>query len=100
MESGRVDDCLHDASVGEMPTLYVRNVPTKVYRRLQVRARRNGRSLNAEALDILSAAAAREPRETAIVDRLREIAREIDLPPHAPKPEELIREDRERDDRS
>jgi plasmid stability protein len=82
-----------------MPTLYVRNVPTNVYRRLQARARRNSRSLNAEALDILSAAAAREPDETAIVERLREIAREIDLPPDAPKPEELIRQDRDRDDR-
>ena len=82
-----------------MPTLYVRNVPTGVYRSLQRRARRNSRSLNAEALDILSTAAAREPREAAIVDRLREIAREIDLPPDAPKPEELIRQDRERDDR-
>jgi plasmid stability protein len=82
-----------------MPTLYVRNVPTNVYRRLQARARRNSRSLNAESLDILSAAAAREPRETAIVDRLREIAREIDLPPDAPKPEKLVRQDRERDDR-
>ena len=82
-----------------MPTLYVRNVPTNVYRRLQARARRNSRSLNTEALDILSAAAARQPHETAIVDRLREIAREIDLPPDAPKPEELIRQDRERDDR-
>jgi plasmid stability protein len=82
-----------------MPTLYVRNVPAKVYRSLQSRARRKGRSLNAEALDILSAAAAREPHETAIVDRLREIAREIDLPPDAPNPEELIRQDRDRDDR-
>jgi len=82
-----------------MPTLYVRNVPNDVYRHLQDRARRNSRSLNAEALDILSAAAAREPRETAIVDRLREIAREIHLPVDAPKPEEVIRKDRERDDR-
>ena len=83
----------------EMPTLYVRNVPNDVYRRLQDRARRNSHSLNAEAFDILSVATAREPSETAIVDRLREIAREIDLPPDAPKPEELIRQDRERDDR-
>ena len=99
MESGRADDCLHSASVRPVPTLYVRNVPRDVYRRLQDRARRNSRSLNAEALDILSAAAAPEPSETAIVDRLREIAREIDLRPDAPKPEELIRQDRERDDR-
>jgi antitoxin FitA len=82
-----------------MPTLYVRNVPNDVYRRLQARARRNSRSLNAEALNILSAAAAREPHEIAIVERLREIAREIDLPPDAPNPEELIRQDRDRDDR-
>jgi antitoxin FitA len=83
------------ASVG-MATLYVRNVPTDVYRRLRVRARDNGRSINAEALDILTAAAARTRRETPIVDRLREIAREINLPPDAPRPEDLIRADRER----
>jgi plasmid stability protein len=82
-----------------MLTLYLRNVPTDVYRRLQDRARRNSRSLNAEALDMLTAAAARVPGETAIVDRLREMAREINLPPDVPKPEELIRQDRERDDR-
>jgi hypothetical protein len=61
--------------------------------------RAGAKASNAEALDILSAAAAREPRETAIVDHLREIAREINVPPDAPKPEELIRQDRERDDR-
>ena len=79
-----------------MATLYVRNVPPDVYRRLRVRARENGRSVNAEALEILAAAAARTRREKPIVDRLREIAREINLPPDAPRPEDLIRADRER----
>jgi len=79
-----------------MATLYVRNVPLDVYRRLRARARENGRSVNAEALEILAAAAARTRREKPIVDRLREIAREINLPPDAPRPEDLIRADRER----
>jgi plasmid stability protein len=80
----------------EMATLYVRNVPPDVYRRLRSRARENGRSINAEALEILTAAAALNRREKPIVDRLREIAREINLPPDAPRPEDLIRADRER----
>jgi plasmid stability protein len=78
-----------------MATLYVRNVPHDVYRRLQARARHNGRSVNAEALEILAAATAREQRETPITDRLAEIAREINLPADAPKPEDLIRADRD-----
>ena len=80
----------------EMATLYVRNVPPEVYRRIRARARDNGRSINAEAVDILTVAAARTRRETPIVERLREIAREINLPPDAPRPEDLIRADRER----
>ena len=82
-----------------MPTLYVRNVPAHVYAGLQRLAREHGRSLNAEALGILAAAAERERHATQVVERLREIAREIKLPPDAPKPEDLIRKDRERDER-
>jgi plasmid stability protein len=75
--------------------LYVRNVPQGVYRSLRERARENGRSINAEALEILIAAADRARRERPITDRLREIAREINLPADAPKPEDLIRADRD-----
>ena len=78
-----------------MATLYVRNVPQDLYRRLRARARHNGRSINAESLEILAAATARGQRETPITDRLREIAREINLPADAPKPEDLIRADRD-----
>jgi plasmid stability protein len=75
--------------------LYVRNVPQGVYRSLRERARENGRSINAEALEILIAAADRARRERPITDRLREIAREINLTTDAPKPEDLIRADRD-----
>lgn len=36
-----------------MPTLYIRDVPAKVYERLRQRARRNRRTLRAEALHLL-----------------------------------------------
>jgi plasmid stability protein len=76
-------------------TLYVRNVPQGVYRSLRARAKENGRSINAEALEILTTAADRARRERPITDRLREIAQEINLPADAPKPEDLIRADRD-----
>jgi hypothetical protein len=43
----------------------------------------------------LTTAADRARRERPITDRLREIAREINLPADAPKPEDLIRADRD-----
>jgi plasmid stability protein len=75
-----------------MATLYVRNVPEQIYGSLRTRASRSGRSINSEAVEILAEAAAVEASHTPIVDRLREIAARIDLPPDAPTPEELIRE--------
>jgi plasmid stability protein len=75
-----------------MATLYVQNVPERVYGSLRQRASRSGRSINSEAVEILAEAAAVEASLTPIVDRLREIAARIDLPPDAPTPEELIRE--------
>jgi len=79
-------------------TLHVRNVPEDVYETLRSRARRNGRSINAEAIAILADAARREGSRTPITDRLAELAREINLPPDAPRAEEIIRELRDADD--
>jgi len=63
-----------------MPTLYIRNVPPEVYEALKARAKREGRSVNAEALTILERVADRERRgETPLQDRIRAAAREIDL---------------------
>jgi plasmid stability protein len=77
-------------------TLYVRDVPEKLYKRLRARARRNGRSLNAEVLELIHEAVLRELTSDEITDRLAELAAEIDLPPDAPRPEDIIREERNR----
>ena len=79
-----------------MATLYVRDVPEKLYRRLRARARRNGRSLNAEVLELIDEAVLRELTSDEITVRLAELAAEIDLPPEAPRPEDIIREERDR----
>ena len=77
-----------------MRTLYVRNVPNRIYEALARRARRNGRSVNAEAIEILRAETERGDARV-IVQRLAAIAAEIDWPDDAPTPEELIRKDRD-----
>jgi plasmid stability protein len=81
-----------------MATLHVRNVPEEVYESLRERARRNGRSINAEAIAVLQDAAARDSSATPITDALRDLARRINLPPDAPRPEEIIRELRDAGD--
>ncbi len=79
-----------------MATLYVREVPEKLYKRLRARARRNGRSLNAEVLELIDEAVLRELTSEEITERLAELAAEINLPPDAPKPEDIIRRERDR----
>ncbi len=79
-----------------MATLYVRDVPEKLYRRLRARARRHGRSLNAEVLELIDEAVLRELTSEEITERLAELAAEINLPPDAPKPEDIIRRERGR----
>ncbi len=79
-----------------MATLYVRDVPEKLYKRLRARARRNGRSLNAEVLELIDEAVLRELTSDEITERLAELAAEIDLPPDAPRPEDIIRQERDR----
>jgi plasmid stability protein len=79
-----------------MATLYVRDVPEKLYKRLRARARRNGRSLNAEVLELIDDAVLRELTSDEITERLAELAAAIDLPPEAPRPEDIIRQERDR----
>jgi plasmid stability protein len=78
-----------------MPTLHVRNVPPEVYEALRARASREGRSMNAEAIAILrrSLASRRDPED--LIADLRRFRERVQLPPDAPLPEELIREDRD-----
>lgn len=79
-----------------MPILYVRDVPEGLHEKLRARARRNGRSLNAEVLAILEQTGALEDDAVEVTRRLEEIARRVKLPLDAPRPEDLIR--RARDD--
>jgi plasmid stability protein len=79
----------------DVATLYVRNVPEDVIASLRAKAQAKGRSLNAEALEILEEAAT---DYQGIVDRIEEIAKRINVPPDFPKPEEIIRELRDADD--
>jgi plasmid stability protein len=78
-----------------MPTLHLRNVPTKVYEQLRRRAKLNGRSMNAEAVALLEEAVERSARTGSITDELRRLAQKINLPPDAPRAEEIIRQDRD-----
>ena len=81
--------------MGAVATLHVRNVPVDVYEVLQRRAKRLGRSLNAEVIAILQGSVDREREHGSITERLEQLARKINLPPDAPRPEDLIREDRD-----
>jgi plasmid stability protein len=78
-----------------MPTLYIRNVPPEVYEALKARAKRQGRSVNAEALQILEEATGRDRSPESVADRLWELAKDFKLSPDDPSPEEMIRQMRE-----
>jgi plasmid stability protein len=77
-----------------MPALHVRNVPDDVYEALRARAEREGRSMSQEAIAILrrSLLSRRDPED--LLQDLRELRAQIQLPPDAPKPEDIIREAR------
>lgn len=76
-----------------MPQVLVRNIDTETLNRLKERARRRGRSLEAELRLILTRAAESDP------DRFWEIARRVREsigPGGSTDSTELVREDRER----
>jgi plasmid stability protein len=79
----------------EMPALHIRDVPVDVIEALRERARSRGRSLNAELVALLAEEARRYSERGVLTRRLAEIAARVDLPPDAPRPEDLIREDRD-----
>jgi hypothetical protein len=70
-------------------------VPERVLETLKAAARENDRSLNAEILAWLAERATRYENRGLMTRRLAEIAARVNLPPDAPKPEDLIREDRD-----
>jgi plasmid stability protein len=82
-----------------MATLHVRNVPDKLYKRIQKRAEQEKRSLTAEVIQLLTRGLqAHEARgaAAAVVGRIRQNARKRSLPRDWVDSVELIREDRAR----
>lgn len=80
-----------------MPTLNIRNVPSDVVAGLKRRARRNARSLNAEVVDALRDSVADERRRQSVRERLYELREQGPLlPDDAPRPEDVIRTERDK----
>lgn len=78
-----------------MATLHVRNVPEEVYAALRARAEREGRSMSAEVIAILRRTLLRRRDPDELVAELRSLRERAPLGTGAPKPEDLIREDRD-----
>ncbi len=78
-----------------MPAVHIRDVDPDDLATLRELARENNRSLNAELAAILAEKAARRRQRGELTRRLAEIAARVHLPPDAPKPEDLIRADRD-----
>jgi plasmid stability protein len=82
-----------------MATLHVRNVPEKLYKRIQKLAEEENRSVTAEVIQLLSQGLlARESRRGAavVIERIRQRAQKRVLPRSWVDSAVLIREDRSR----
>jgi plasmid stability protein len=82
-----------------MAILHVRNVPEKLYKRIQKLAEEENRSVTAEVIQLLNQGLqAREARQgaTAVIERIRQRAQKIELPRGWKDSAELLREDRSR----
>jgi antitoxin FitA len=82
-----------------MATLHVRNVPEKLYKRIQKLAEDENRSVTAEVIQLLSQGLqAREARRgaAAVIERIRQRAQKVELPRGWKDSAELLREDRSR----
>ena len=79
-----------------MATLYVRNVPEKVYAELQKWAAESGRSINALGLELLEQGVARHGQNKNFERKLAELKAKYKPLVGPPWPEDLIREDRDR----
>ncbi|MCO5314823.1 MAG: Arc family DNA-binding protein [Solirubrobacterales bacterium] len=81
-----------------MATLYVRNVPTELHDQLRGKAESAGRSINAEAIEVLKRGLANGSGTTLddVIRKSDEIRSRHTLPAGSPTAAELVREDRDR----
>ena len=75
------------------PTLYLGNVPVELYEALRRQAELSGRSLEAEAIEVLEQGVVREGRGAELLDELKRVS--FRLEPGDPLPEEVIRDVRD-----
>lgn len=94
MAAGDAELSKQSASMADMATLYVRNVPAELYAKLQAVAADEGRSLNAAILEFLEEEVERREQRTEFERLLAEL-NEKNRALVGPW-EELIREDRDR----
>ena len=80
-----------------VPTLYVRDVPETLVERLRRRARKNRRSMSAEAVAILQRAVDEERDDLRLTRRLREL--QSPVPEGEPSAVEVIRQARDERER-
>lgn len=83
----------HRASMADVPTLYVRNVPAETYAKLQRLAAEEKQSVNAAILGLLERELDRRDRRADLERLLDELKK---YPPYVgpPWPEDIIREHR------
>ena len=82
-----------------MAILHVRNVPEKLYKRIQKLAEEENRSVTAEVIQLLGLGLqAREARRAtaAVIERIRRQSRKMVLPRGWKDSTDLLREDRSR----
>ncbi len=86
--------------MSHVPAIHVRNVPAGVVDRLKQRAKRNGRSLNAEIVGLLETSVENEREPGWIARRLAEIHEQHPLRGEPLDAAELIRQGHEERDRA
>lgn len=79
-----------------MPTLYVRNVPDDLHRRVRRRATRKHRSMGTEVIELLEEALKSDDIREQRARVLRDIARSRESLPKSSNSLQLLREDRDR----
>jgi antitoxin FitA len=84
------------ASIKDMATLYVRNVPAELYAKLQEWATESSGSVNAVVIEVLEQEAGRRDAQAEFERRLADLNARYEPIVGPPWPEDLIREDRDR----
>ena len=78
-----------------MVTICIRNVPQQLHEEVERWAAASGRSASDEVLALLESEAAQREQRSEWFRSVQELRAEIALPADAPRPEDIIRDDRD-----